>query len=581
MAIETVSRYLGLSIVLEDLLGTLGAAAILIDPQKRVRWLNPAAAEILETSLPEASGRPCWEVVASDACGPACAVDGDLGGQEESHAVHIGMRLVRGECQTPISIQGVRAKDRTGREVGTLCLIRDVRQIAGLVADLRRSCDHFLARELRTRAILNSITEGVFTTDETLAITSFNKTAERITGWTQSEVLGKPCYDILGYRPKELSPLQRTMLCGANIETETFFRHRNGSRIPVRVHTSLLKDVEGQVLGGVETFRDVGEMKRLAMRYMDQTPFFGIVGKNRRLREILDLLQVIKDSDSTVLITGESGTGKGLLAKAIHLTSHRAERPFVKVNCSVFAESLLESELFGHERGAFTGAVKARKGRFEVADGGTVFLDEIGEVSKNIQLKLLGVLQEKEFERVGGSEPHKADVKIIAATNKDLLKAVRNREFREDLFYRLNVIPIHLPPLRERREDIPLLADFFIQKFCGRTGRKPKRMSAEALSLLGGYSWPGNIRELENAIEHGLVCSRGQTTSVDSLPDYLVAASHVSAGPVEHLKRPGNGEEARIRAALEAAKWNRTLAAGALQMNRATLWRKMRRYGIT
>jgi len=281
-----------------------------------------------------------------------------------------------------------------------------------------------------------------------------------------------------------------------------------------------------------------------------------------------------------VIITGESGTGKGLLARAIHLSGRRRDKPFVKVNCSVFAETLLESELFGHERGAFTGAMSVRKGRFEVANGGTLFLDEIGEVSKNIQLKLLGVLQEREFERVGSSQPLKVDVRVVAATNKDLLKAVRSKEFREDLYYRLNVIPIHLPALRERREDIPLLADFTIQKFCERTGRKPKRLGAEAMALLTGYSWPGNVRELENVIEHGLVCSRGQTISADSLPAYLVQAAGRVGGSNAARFGLHDTDEKRILAALEAAKWNKKRAAESLGVNRATLWRKMRRYGI-
>jgi PAS domain S-box-containing protein len=561
MQLQVVSRSLNVAIPLEAVLDGLGEAAVLIDRHKRVSWLNHMASSLLGRSPAEAIGKPCWEVVGSELCGQPCP-------------------LIRGEQRIPVCLNAARVQDEAGRPFGTVELIRDARQVSALVSDLRRSRDEILSKELRMEAILNSISEGVFTTDESLLFTSFNKTAEQITGWKEEEVLGKPCYEVLGFRPRELSPLQRTIQCGTPATgVESTFRHKSGSRIPVQVHTSLLKDAEGKVLGCVETFRDLGEMKRLAMRYMDQTPFWGIVGKSRRLRELLEMVEQIKDSDSTVLITGESGTGKGLLAKAIHLTGRRRDKPFVKVNCSVFAETLLESELFGHERGAFTGALRTTKGRFEVANGGTIFLDEIGEVSKNIQLKLLGVLQEREFERVGSSRPLKVDVRVVAATNKNLLKAVRNREFREDLYYRLNVIPLHLPPLRERREDIPLLADFIIQKFSERTGRKAKRLGAESLALLTGYSWPGNVRELENAIEHGLVCSRGQTISPDSLPAYLLE----TAGPANSSAPRGgsnSSEEDRIRAALEAAKWNKKKAAESLNINRATLWRKMRRYGI-
>ena len=577
MSLEAVSRSLDLSVLLENILDSLGEAVVLIDRHKRLLWLNPAAVGLLGTSLKEAVGQPCWEVMASELCGPSCPLERDW--EHQDLKTHLGVNLKRGERSIPVCINSATVRDGRGRPFGIIELIRDARQVSALVDQLKRSRDEILTRELRMEAILNSITEGVFTTDETLSITSFNKPAERITGWSEADVLGKPCYELLGFRPRELSPLQRTILCGIDVEEETTFRHKNGSRIPVRVQTSLLKDAEGKVLGGVETFRDLGEMKRLAMRYMDQTPFWGIVGKSRRLREIMDLVELIKDSNSTVLITGESGTGKGLLARAIHLSGQRRAKPFVKVNCSVFAESLLESELFGHERGAFTGAVRTTKGRFEVANGGTIFLDEIGEVSKNIQLKLLGVLQEREFERVGSSQPVKIDVRVVAATNKDLLKAVRNKEFREDLYYRLNVIPIHLPPLRERREDIPLLADFIIQKFCERTGRKFKRLTAEAMSLLTHYPWPGNIRELENVIEHGLVCSRGQSVSADSLPTYLLESSGQNNGLSPRFG-PHDTEEKRILAALEASKWNKSKAAETLGVNRATLWRKMRRYGI-
>jgi PAS domain S-box-containing protein len=575
MSLESVSRSLSVSVPLESILEGLDEAAVLIDRDKRVRWLNRVAVELLGAGADEAVGRPCWEVVASDICGAKCLLDGDW--EPQGMKCHLGARLKRHERAIPVSVRTAGVQDRRGHQWGMIELLRDARQISGLVVDLQRSRDEILAKELRMEAILNSISEGVMTTDGNLKVIGFNRTAERITGWGEKEVLGKSCPDLLGFRPKE-SPLQRTILCGTPVlGEETTFRHKSGSRIPVRVNTSLLRDANGKVLGGVETFRDLGEMKRLAMRYMDQTPFWGIVGKSRKLREVLDLVGQIKDSGSTVLITGESGTGKGLLAKAVHLSGERRDKPFVKVNCSVFAESLLESELFGHERGAFTGAVRATKGRFEVAHGGTLFLDEIGEVSKNIQLKLLGVLQEREFERVGSSRPVKVDVRIIAATNKDLLKAVRNREFREDLYYRLNVIPIHLPPLRERRDDIPLLADFIIGKFAERTGRKPKRLSAEAMSRLHGYAWAGNVRELENVIEHGLVCSRGQAITPDSLPAYLLeAAVHASGGD----QRAGGGEEKRILEALEAAKWNRKKAAESLNINRATLWRRMRRYGM-
>ena len=292
------------------------------------------------------------------------------------------------------------------------------------------------------------------------------------------------------------------------------------------------------------------------------------------LRRVTEKIEMVALSEVSILIQGESGTGKELVAKAIHDLSSRAEGPFVKVNCAALSENLLESELFGHVRGAFTGAVKDRPGRFEVAHQGTLFLDEIGETSPGLQVKLLRVLQEGEFERVGESRTRKVDVRILAATNKDLRREVAAGRFRDDLFYRLCVVPIDLPPLRDRADDIPLLADHFLKRLASREGRR-KVLSASIHGLLQRYRWPGNVRELENALAHAYVCSAGDVISSEGLPE------HILHGEDLFLDAPAQGEERRsILAALEGTAWNKGEAATRLGLSRTTLWRRMRDLGI-
>jgi transcriptional regulator with PAS, ATPase and Fis domain len=299
------------------------------------------------------------------------------------------------------------------------------------------------------------------------------------------------------------------------------------------------------------------------------------------MQEIFALIDQVASTESTVLIQGESGTGKELIADAIHRSSRRADGPFVKVNCSALSEGLLESELFGHVKGTFTGAHQDRKGRFEMAEGGTLLLDEIGDLSETIQVKLLRVLQEREIERVGDSRTRPVDVRILAATHRPLRRLVEERRFRQDLFYRLNVIPLRVPPLRERREDVPPLAARFLEELRGTTGRSVDRISPDALRVLMDHRWPGNVRELRNAVEHAMVKCRGTTMMVEDLPRELIEES---AGVTRIAKAKGGDaramERERVRVALEEAGWNRTRAAERLGIDRSTLWRKMRRLGI-
>jgi len=304
--------------------------------------------------------------------------------------------------------------------------------------------------------------------------------------------------------------------------------------------------------------------------------FGNILGKNSRMQEIYELITDISNTDSTVLIQGESGTGKELIARAIHYSSDRKTKPFVVANCSAYSQNLLESELFGHEKGSFTGAIRRKIGRFELSHGGTIFLDEIGEVSPPTQILLLRVLQDHRFERVGGEETLEVDVRVIAATNKNLNEEMKKGTFREDLYYRLNVIPIFVPPLRERRDDISLLASHFLKKFCNEKGKETTSFSSEVMEIFLAHSWPGNVRELENVIEHAVIISKQDRILPKDLPRYLLQKPL----PTQELVSLQDYEKSIILKTLEETNWNKHQTAKRLKINRSTLYGKMKRYGL-
>jgi two-component system response regulator AtoC len=322
--------------------------------------------------------------------------------------------------------------------------------------------------------------------------------------------------------------------------------------------------------------RLVEENLSLRQKLEDRYRFENIIAKSSKMQRVIEIIKVVAKSNATVLITGESGTGKELVARAIHSQSHRRNKPFVAVSCAALPESLLESELFGHEKGSFTGAYAQKKGKFEFANGGTLFLDEVGEMSANIQVHLLRVLEEKEFTRVGGNEPIKVDVRVVSATNKDLRKAIERQEFREDLYYRLNVVNIELPPLRERKEDVPLLAEHFLHKFAAENQKEITGFSPEAIELVLDYDWPGNVRELENAIERAVILAKDSIITVDSLPQENLSPAF-SAGPKESLKEV---EKGHIQNVLRETGENYSEAARILGISRMTLYNKAKEYGF-
>lgn len=429
------------------------------------------------------------------------------------------------------------------------------------------------------QAILNNISDGVLTYDADYRIASFNRAAEEITGYTAEEALNRPCKEI--FRCSVCDPT-----CGIYTTLHNQFPEQNGEvRLErkngevrmARISTAILRDSSGRVTGTVVTFRDISELMSLKKELMGRHQFHSIIGKSHKMQEVFALIEDVGESDATVLVLGESGTGKELIARAIHHQSRRSQFPFIKVNCSALAETLLESELFGHVKGAFTGAYRDKIGRFELAQQGSIFLDEIGDISPNIQLKLLRVLQEREVERVGDSKVINVDVRIIAATNRNLRQLVDEGNFREDLFYRLNVIPVSIPPLRDRKEDIPLLLDHFISQFNEQTGKNIAGITKEALNILMDYHWPGNIRQLENAIEHAFVKTHSRSIEPASLPiEICMASKHFQSAQTRD-----HDERETLLGALQQSGWNKAKASRELGIDRVTLWRKMKKFNIT
>jgi PAS domain S-box-containing protein len=430
----------------------------------------------------------------------------------------------------------------------------------------------------RFEAVIQSISDGVMTVDSDWRITCFNDAAERISGVPREKAIGRRCYEVLKSNIcRDTCAIQYSIETGRPVvNLAIYLENSHGIQIPVSISTAVFKDKDGNLKGGVETFRDLREVEEFRKEIKKAYSFGDIISKSNKIKKILDILPTIAESDSAVLITGESGTGKEIFARAIHGLSQRNKEPFVAVNCGGFPETLIESELFGHEAGAFTGATRARKGRFARAEGGTLFLDEIGDLPLPLQVKLLRVLQEKTYEPLGGTRSLKADVRIITATNRDLQEMVAAGTFRQDLFYRINVIKLEIPPLRERLEDVPLLVEHFISRFSALHNKDLAAVSHEALDVLMGYDYPGNVRELENILEHGCVLSPGGLIHVKHLPDSLRPAldSFVRADTFEEMERQF------IIFMLKKNKWNRLAAAREMGIHKTTLFRKIRKLGI-
>ena len=428
--------------------------------------------------------------------------------------------------------------------------------------------------------ILDSVADGVFTVDGDFRVTSFNRAAEEITGVPGKEALGRPCCEVFRASICEAQcALKETMKTGRPLVNRSVYILRpDGERVPISVSTALLKDRCGNTIGGVETFRDLRLVEQLRAEIARRYTFVDILSKNREMQRLFEILSQVAESDSTVLVEGESGTGKELFARAIHSLSARRDKPLVTVNCGALPDTLLESELFGYKAGAFTDARKDKPGRFALADGGTVFLDEIGNVSPALQVRLLRVLEDKTFEPLGGTTSVRANVRVVAASNRSLADLVKAGTFRQDLYYRINVVKLTLPPLRQRREDIPLLVDHFIARFNRLREKDITGVSPEVLQILMAHDFPGNVRELENVIEHAFILCPGGMIRPEHLPDSLRPADlSETATPVRTLKEL----EARfLHDALRRNGWNRRATAKELGVHKTTLWRRIKQLGL-
>jgi two-component system response regulator HydG len=446
--------------------------------------------------------------------------------------------------------------------------------------------------------IIDTMADGVFTLDNLGRVTSWNRSMERISGYPAEEAMGNSCQILKCSRcfgKKCPSGIRSCKIVkeGKSEAHECLIMHKDGHNVPIIKNARVVRDENQNIIGVVETVTDLSEIslarheaEEALIRLGEKHRLENLIGKSHEMQKVFAAINAAAASEATILIMGESGTGKELVAGAIHQRSVRNTYPLIAVNCSALTESLLESELFGHVKGAFTGAVQNRVGRFEEADGGTVFLDEIGEISPFIQVKLLRVLQEREIERVGDSKTRKVNIRIIAATNRDLYNRVQEGHFRDDLYYRLKVFPVVLPPLRKRKEDIPLLTRHFIDRQIRKTGKDIKGISQHAMRIFLDHAWPGNVRELENAIEHAFVlCNRDQIEVFD-LPFELrhPAAECRPEGMVETSARKAgvgkNLSKKELVELLEKSDWNKAEVARRLGVSRTAVWKYMKKWNI-
>lgn len=550
------------------ILDSVADGVFTVDDHWKITSFNKAAETITGWTQKEVLGKQCRDIFDSSVCGESCVLHQSIIGKKSIVDQSIFMKKKDGST-IPVSISAAPLLDHNGIVIGGIETFRDN------------------TNSIRNDLILDSIADGVFTVNRNWQITSFNKAAEAITGWTRENAQGKSCSDIF-----------HSSICGKNCAiAESLYSGKpvanrsititdiEGKEIPISISASPLTDHEGNIIGGVETFRDLTAITNLRKQLTQSYSFKEIISKSPVMQRMFKIMPEIARSPSTVLILGESGTGKELVARALYSASNRKDKPFIAVNCGALPETLLESELFGYKAGAFTDAKKDKKGRFAAAQGGTILLDEIGDIPHALQVKLLRVLQEKIYEPLGSNVPVKADVRILAATNRDLLQLVKEGSFREDLYYRLNVVKILLPPLRERKEDIPLLIDHFIKLYSAQQGKDIVGISSAALNILMRYAYPGNIRELENIIEYAFILCEGGYIQPNHLPDpFTPGEIKIGTSPVDKdIDTPPTLEEIEkqgIYLSLERNKWKKMATCRELGISKDTLRRKIKNYGL-
>ncbi|MCB2182043.1 MAG: sigma 54-interacting transcriptional regulator [Desulfobulbaceae bacterium] len=555
------------SIISKDLIfDSIADGVFTVDRNWKVTSFNKAAESITGWTQKEVMGKSCSSIFHSNICGNDCVLAQSVKKGKKITDRPIFIKKKDGST-IPVNISAAPFLDHEGKVIGGIETFRDITSI------------------IRNDLIVDSVADGVFSVDKNWKITSFNRAAEKITGWTSEQALGKSCSDIFhsSICGKNCA-IAQCLYTGKTISNRSItITNATGEKIPISISAAPLIDPDGNIIGGVETFRDLTAITSLRKQLTQSYNFDAILSKNAAMQRIFKILPDIAKSPSTVLILGESGTGKELVARALYNESTRSTKPFIAVNCGALPETLLESELFGYKAGAFTDAKKDKMGRFAAAEKGTLFLDEIGDIPQALQVKLLRVLQNKVYEPLGSNAPVKADVRIITATNRNLQELVNQGLFREDLFYRLNVVKIQLPPLRERREDIPLLTEHFIKQFSAQQGKDIIGISSPALNLLMHYDYPGNIRELENIIEYAFILCDGGLIQPEDLPEPFFVPEQTAT----KVTRAKDGfltleetEKQAIILSLERNKWKRMATCRELGISKDTLRRKITRYGL-
>jgi PAS domain S-box-containing protein len=554
------------------ILDELNIGAFTVNLAHRITAINYCAQGLMGLRAEEVSGQDCREIFTGVPCLADCMIRTRNGPAAEEPDV-----LVTDEDEVPhlITRMATPIYDKNHTIIGCFTILQDHSPIQDLVDRL-----HYQEQSLKN--ILDSIDIGIFTVNRGGLITFFNATAETISGYDRRQVLGQPCHVVFeGERVKDVCMLKDAIVKGATHESQKGrMIDKDGVAVPIRANYAALKNDKNIIVGGLATFHDLTLVHQLDQVIRERYTCSDMIGKSPALQKIFEMVPVVAQSDATVLIEGATGTGKDLLAKVIHSSSHRGSKPLVKINCAAIPETLIESEIFGYVKGAFTGADHDKPGRFEEAHGGTIFLDEIGDLPLALQAKLLRVLEDKEFYPLGSRRTQKVDVRIISATNRGLEQLIRNRQFREDLFYRLNVVRIELPPLKDRRDDLPLMIRHFVRKLCAARGLPLPVMSQQAMQVLLNYAYPGNVRELENILEHALIICRAGPIETDHLPEYVTHHPGTPAPPAPPDMAALPDEARRILECLMRNNGRRGLTAKELGMNRSTLWRKIKRYGL-
>jgi PAS domain S-box-containing protein len=563
---------------LGDLFDTFSMGVMIVGADRKIISLNHSAELITGYNESDLRGKYCNQILLDPLCGGECqyltAVENgrqassvDFKFSDQQHDQHSITRIVSpiyGPDQTPL---------------GCIEVFQDHTVFKDLLERVRHD-------DRRLKIILDNLDIGVLTVDRGGHITFFNNRAEDITGFNRGDALGKSCSMIFGRTAsRDLLLLNETIADGrARSNTEGEIKTREGQAIPMRANYMALKNEDGRIVGGLATIADLSLKYQFNSEIKGRYTFYDMVGKDPAIQKIFEIMPVVASSDATILIEGPTGTGKDVLAKVIHSASQRSKKSLVKVNCAALPDNLLESEMFGYVKGAFTGAEKDKPGRFQEADGGTIFLDEIGDLPLSLQAKLLRVLEDKEFYPLGSRKTTKVDVRIISATNQNLEQLVAEKRFREDLFYRLNVMRLELPPLKQRRGDIPLLISHILKRLCATRDTMVEKFSNDAMEVLLNYDYPGNVRELENIIEHALIVCQDRIIERNHLP--LSLQDHIVSPLPEEKKRPFDreiefSEKTLILDTLRKHNWNKGKTASDLNINRTTLWRKMKKYNIS